>query len=240
MHARRGRSPRNKCWERHRTTKAPLAAREGGSHSRRLLEGTLVVAAVGDLEVDREGAEAGRHAVLLEDIRNQTYLTEVMREADRGLVTKLWLMNLYTSGRKWICLLGGNLGSIAISALEGAGLTIKRLKMVALNNLEADECISLMRGTPQIAKLLCSDKCVVVAVAGSDAVASLTQVCKRISNSMGSSAFNYLAIPAPDAAAAAGLEDFIFGSRRRHDDGGGPPKTMTGAAGGIRSVGPKY
>ena len=108
------------------------------------------------------------------------------------------------------CIACRKLGA-AISMLEDAGLTIKKLKMVALNKPEADKCLQRLHKRPNEGSQLSSNKCVIASVAGTDAVEALTQACPAISESLGGSGIASLALPALDAAAAAALEEMVFG-----------------------------
>ncbi|EGB03788.1 hypothetical protein AURANDRAFT_59582 [Aureococcus anophagefferens] len=82
------------------------------------------------------------------------------------------------------CIACRKLGA-AISMLEDAGLTIKKLKMVALNKPEADKCLQRLHKRPNEGSQLSSNKCVIASVAGTDAVEALTQACRAISESLG-------------------------------------------------------
>jgi len=107
------------------------------------------------------------------------------------------------------CIVGGKLGA-ALSVLEEANLTIKKLKMVELSETEARECSSMLHQGDTMAQLLGSGKCVVVSVVQPDAVEALKTACHQISKVLGAD----LAPAAPDKLAAKELDGFAFGGSR--------------------------
>ena len=112
------------------------------------------------------------------------------------------------------CLKNGELGS-AISVIEGTGLKIIKLKMVAFTDIEASECSSLLRKDSQMVALLRLSKCVAVTVLGVDALDALKQVCNEINESLGRDSVDNFAVAAPDTSAATNLDEFAFGHSRR-------------------------
>lgn len=106
------------------------------------------------------------------------------------------------------CVIGGKLGC-AISALEKAKLTIKKLKMVEFTENEADDCALLLSKGPQVANLLSSGKCVIVTVAGTDVVEALKKACGDVVLEAGGSRLD-LALSALNQSTAQTLDEFAF------------------------------
>ena len=139
---------------------------------------------------------------------------KIVRYADRATAEMLRKSQMVSTALlSPNCVASGKLGA-AISVLEGAGLTIKKLKMVALSKSEAEECAALVEEGPQMSKLLSSEKSIVVTVAGLHAVEALSQACEQVSNSLSGYGSARLAIAAPNATAAIHLEELAFGTTR--------------------------
>jgi nucleoside-diphosphate kinase len=111
------------------------------------------------------------------------------------------------------CLKYGELGN-AISVIEEVGLKIIKLKMVALTDIEAGECSSLLCKGSQMVALLRLSKCIAVTVLGADALEALKQACNKINESSGRGRMDNFAVAAPDSFAAKTLDEFAFGHSR--------------------------
>mmetsp|Transcript_12236 Transcript_12236/g.36721 ORF Transcript_12236/g.36721 Transcript_12236/m.36721 type:complete len:343 (-) Transcript_12236:15-1043(-) len=94
------------------------------------------------------------------------------------------------------CVSNGKLGSV-VSVFENAGLTIKKLRMVALSATEADELSLLMRGD---AGDLSSGNCVFMTVTGTNVVKVMEKICHTNST-----------ILCESSSSAASLDKLAFG-----------------------------